>query len=117
VQIRRIATAVATFVVAIVVALALPVSQLRTVETVQDKCCCPDPAHCKCPEHKPGHTNKPQLKDCHRTSHDVTSPPLPAFEPPKVALVAPAVRIVGVVLPVPARPHDSPPPARPDAPS
>jgi hypothetical protein len=117
VRIRRIATAAVTFVVAIVVALALPVSQLRTVETVQERCCCPDPAHCHCPDQKPGSTNEPQLKNCHRVSHDVVAPQLSAFELPQVALVAPPMRIVALVVIAPATPHAAPSPRRPDAPS
>ncbi|MEO8552157.1 MAG: hypothetical protein ABI678_19400, partial [Kofleriaceae bacterium] len=64
-KIRRIATAAATVWVAIVVALALPVSQLRTVTTVNEKCCCPDPASCHCPPHSKDAPGCPQMKTCH----------------------------------------------------
>jgi hypothetical protein len=117
VRIRRIASAAVTFVVAIVVALAMPISQLRTVETVSERCCCPDPAHCHCPSQSPDPTQAPQLKNCHRVSHDVVAPQLPAFSPPEVAIAQPEMIVIGSPVLEPAAPHPAPASRRPDAPS
>ena len=118
VRIRRIACAAVTFVVAIVVALAMPISQLRTVETVAERCCCPDPAHCHCPQSQSKDPSKvPQLRNCHRATHDVVAPQLPSFSPPVVAFVQPAVRVVELAVITPAAPHPAPAARRPDAPS
>ena len=116
-KIRRIVTAVTTVVVAIVVALAVPVSQLRTVSTITAKCCCPDPAHCHCPDHSRDPAQQPQLKTCHRTSYGVLAPQPPVSAPPAVAAVAPGVRAVVLVALAPAAPHPAPAARRPDAPS
>jgi len=116
VRIRRIASAVVTFVVAIVVALAMPISQLRTVETVAERCCCPDPAHCHCP-HSQDPSKEPQLRNCHRVAHDIVAPQLPSFSPPTVAFAQPAARIVELSVITPASPHPAPASRRPDAPS
>ncbi len=117
VKIRRIASYCVTALVALVVALAVPVSQLTTVQTVTEKCCCPDPAHCKCPSHKPGPTQDPQLKDCHKTSHDVVAPMLPAFAQPELALAAPSVQIIALAHVPYVAAHAAPDPRRPEAPS
>ena len=116
-RIRRIASTAVTILVAITVAIAMPVSQLRTVETVSAKCCCPDPAHCHCPPQSPDPTKAPQLQSCHRASHDIVAPQLPAFSPPEVAIARP--EMIAIVLPVlePAAPHPAPASRRPDAPS
>ena len=116
-KIRRIATAAATVWVAFVVALALPVSQLRTVATVHEKCCCPDPANCHCPPQNKDAPGTPQMKTCHRVSHDVVAPELPAFAPPVVAHVPAAARIVALVATPLNAPHAAPIARRPDAPS
>ena len=117
VKVRRFASYATTVLVAFVVALAVPSSQLVTVQTVTEKCCCPDPAHCKCPGHKPDGTRDPQLVDCHKTSHDVVAAQLSPFSPPDLVLVAPSVQIV-VLASVPhVAAHVAPHPRRPDAPS
>lgn len=116
-KIRRIATAAATVWVAIVVALALPVSQLRTVTTIAEKCCCPDPANCHCPPHGKDAPGCPQMKSCHRVEHDVVAPQLPAFAAPAVAIAPAPVAIVAIAAPLLAAPHASPIARRPDAPS
>ncbi len=117
VKIRRISSYAVTMVVAFVVALAVPVSQLTTVQTITEKCCCPDPAHCKCPSHKPDPTQDPQFKDCHKTSHDVVAPQLPAFAQPEIAFVAPSVQLLAFAPAPYVAAHAAPDPRRPDAPS
>lgn len=116
-KIRRIASAAVTTVVAIVVAFAMPVSQLRTVETVSAKCCCPDPADCHCPLQSPDSDGAPQLQRCHRVSHDLVAPQLPAFSPPEVAIAQPELAVVAQLVLEPAAPHPAPASRRPDAPS
>jgi hypothetical protein len=116
VRLRRYATAAATILVAIVCALAVPVTQLRTMSRITT-CCCPDPSHCHCPDHEPDQPGTPSMRSCHRTSHDFVAPVLPAFtEPPAIAL-APAERAVTLVAAALPAPHAAPIPARPDAPS
>jgi len=117
VKIRRIANAAATILVAIVVALAVPVSQLRTVTTIHEKCCCPDPAHCHCPTSSTDPSGEPQLKNCHKVEHDVVAPELPAFASPAIAdapVVAQVVAVAAISIPAP---HAAPAARRPDAPS
>lgn len=116
-KIRRIATAAATVWVAIVVALALPVSQLRTVTTITEKCCCPDPSHCKCPPPDPNAPACPQMKNCHRVSHDVVAPQLPAFASPVIAIVEQPATVIALVATPLAAPHARPLARRPEAPS
>jgi hypothetical protein len=117
VRIRRIANAAATVLVAIVVALAVPVSQLRTVTTISERCCCPDPTHCHCPADSQAPTGNAQLKNCHKVSHDVVAPQLPAFSPPVVAAAPVAARIVAIAMVSIPAPHAAPASRRPDAPS
>lgn len=50
VLVRRAAVWLSTVGVALIVALAMPVSQLRTMSVVK-ACCCPDPSNCHCPDH------------------------------------------------------------------
>lgn len=102
--------------VAIVVALSVPVSQLRTIAILKS-CCCPDPSHCHCPDHRTEPSQQPSMRPCHNTERVVISPQLPSFAPPEVAVTtAPAVAVAGPEHPIPA-PHPAPPPTRPDAPS
>jgi hypothetical protein len=115
VNVRRLATAAATIVVAIVCALSVPISQLPTIATVTT-CCCPDPHYCHCPDHKPGQHDA-SMRPCHRQSHDFISPVLPVFTAPAVvALVRPERAIALVAAPL-RTPHASPALRRPDAPS
>ena len=116
VRLRRVATAAATLVVAIVVALAVPVSQLRTVSIVTS-CCCPDPAQCHCPDHTPDHSTQPTMRTCHRTSHEVVSPGVPAFVAPVLAIASAPVREVRASHAPVAEPHAAPSLPRPDGPS
>jgi len=116
VRIRPALTAIATCVVAIVVALAVPVSQLRTVDVIAS-CCCPDPTNCHCPDHKCDPSKPTSLGQCHRTQHEIVSPDAPAFvASPVVAIASPARASLPVIDALPA-PHPAPAPARPAAPS
>jgi hypothetical protein len=116
VHVRRIAARISTIVVAIIVALAVPVSQLRTISIVK-ACCCPDPSNCHCPDHQDDSPSQPSMRACHNTERAVIAPQLPAFTAPIIAVVAaPAVAIVAAAPSIPA-PHPAPPPTRPDAPS
>lgn len=102
--------------VALVLALTIPVSQLRTA-CVEQSCCCPDPAKCHCPDHDDSKPTRPQLRACHQTQHITVAPTLPAFTAPVIAAVPlPAVQVVAA-LHVTLAPHVAPSPARPDAPS
>ena len=116
VNVRRLATAAATIVVAIVCALTVPISQLRTISTVTT-CCCPDQSHCHCPDEKPGEPGCPAMSACHRQSHDVIAPVLPVFTAPtEVAFARPERAIALVAAPL-RTPHAPPALRRPDAPS
>jgi hypothetical protein len=91
---------------AIVTALAVPTAQLRTF-TVVASCCCPDPAKCHCPDHKPDHSGQPGMRSCHRTSHEIVSPDAPSFSPPELAMIAPPARIATPVIAALPVPHAS----------
>jgi hypothetical protein len=100
---RGALAAVATFVVAVVVALAVPVSQLRTVSTVVS-CCCPDPTHCHCPDHKADHSKDPSMRACHKTQHVTVAPLAPEFVAVATAMKTverPAMRTVFPEAPLP----------------
>lgn len=116
VLIRRAVLWISTVGVAFLVALAVPVSQLRTLTIIRE-CCCPDPNDCHCPDHKAdpgGHTT---MRACHNTERAVIAPELPVFGPPEVA-VRPVTPVIAVVItPALTSPHAAPPPTRPDAPS
>jgi len=112
--VRRAAIWASTVLVALVVALALPVSQLRTAAVVTS-CCCPDPDNCHCPDHETDHGG-PTIKQCHKSAD--------TFE----SAAAPSVALVERVVLVPARaarllhhslpaPHASPILERPRGPS
>jgi hypothetical protein len=114
--IRRAAAWISTIVVAVIVALAVPVSQLRTIAIIKT-CCCPDPTHCHCPDHKADAPAQPSMRACHNTERVVVAPELPAFRAPPVAVaVVPVIALVALDHSIPA-PHPAPPPTRPDAPS
>jgi hypothetical protein len=112
---RSAAAWISTLVVAIVVALAVPVSQLRTVLVVKT-CCCPDPDHCHCPVHSDSSSDT-TMRNCHNTERMVIAPEAPAFAAPVIALAPAPVAIVRTIAPAIPAPHQSPPPIRPDAPS
>jgi hypothetical protein len=116
VVIRRATRWLATVVVAIVVAVALPVGQLRLISIVKE-CCCPDPAHCHCPDHQPDAPGQPSFRPCHSSAHVVVSPEAPALAAPAVMTAAiPAIAVVAAHHRLPS-PHAPPAPSRPDAPS
>jgi hypothetical protein len=103
---------------AIVVALGVPVSQLQ-MSTSYVTCCCPDPANCHCPDHKPDHSksSEPKMRACHRVHHDLVSPEAPTVAATASAIAdAPMRPAPGVVFPLYA-PHAPPAPADPDGPS
>ncbi|HEY1550006.1 MAG TPA: hypothetical protein VGG28_19390 [Kofleriaceae bacterium] len=102
--------------VAIVVALAVPVSQLRTF-AIETSCCCPDPSHCHCPDHDLGKSDRGSMRACHKTSHEVVSPDAPAVALPELAIATETQRAMPRVTWMVAEPHAPPAPARPDAPS
>jgi hypothetical protein len=116
VKLRAATSAIATFVVAIVVALAVPVSQLRTFSTTIT-CCCPDPTRCHCPHEKPGTSDGPSMKPCHKVQHDSVSPQLPSFAAPDVALASAPPRPVAAPIALPDMPHAPPVPDEPYGPS
>lgn len=113
---RRTAARISTVVVAIVVALAVPVSQLRTVMILK-MCCCPDPDSCHCPDHKTDSPSQPSMKECHGSERAIVAPQAPSFVAPAISVAAaPPVVIAAVEHALPS-PHPAPPPTRPDAPS
>jgi len=114
--VRRAAAWLSTIVVAALVALAVPVSQLRTVAIVKT-CCCPDPDHCHCPDHKADSSSQPSMRACHNSERAIVAPEAPAFQPPAIALApAPVITTFTIEASIPA-PHRAPAPTRPDAPS
>jgi hypothetical protein len=102
--------------IALVLGLSVPVTQLRSSVVVRDRCCCPDPAYCHCPDHRAPSTPAPVMDRCGKTHHLIVAPTLPDFTPapigPVVALVARPAPDVAVPTP-----HAPPDPARPAAPS
>jgi hypothetical protein len=116
VRLHRLVTAAATIVVAIVLAVFVPVAQLQTI-AVQPTCCCPDPHTCKCPEHKPADPVNTTMRACHNAPSAVESTQLPQFIPPAIACVDVPSRAIAVApTPLPEA-HPAPVPHRPDAPS
>ena len=116
VLVRRAIAWISTAMVAIAVAIVVPVSQLHTVSIVKS-CCCPDPSNCHCPDHKPDGSTQPSLRACHNTERVMVAPEAPVFAPPAAA-PAPAPAIAAAVIdPAIPAPHRAPPPQRPDAPS
>lgn len=116
VRLHRLVTAAATIIVAIVLAIFVPVAQLQTIAD-QPSCCCPDPHKCKCPEHKPADPMNTTMRACHQDAPAIEQAQLPAFVAPELASVdAPARALVLAPSPLPV-PHAAPAPRRPDAPS
>jgi hypothetical protein len=107
-------TAATTVIVAIALAVLVPIAQLQTV-VEKAPCCCPNPKTCKC-KHD-GDPTQPTMKTCHQKAPDVARTTLPSFVPPAIAhVVAPSRVMIAIVSPLPD-PHPSPAPRRPDAPS
>ena len=116
VGLRQLVTAASTIVVAIVLAISVPVSQLHTVG-VQTQCCCPDPDDCKCPGHDADGAPQSQMQACHKTQREFVSPVLPAFVPPALELAVALEPVTFEPVFVHDVPHPAPAPRRPDAPS
>ena len=101
---------------AICVVLTLPVSQLRTV-SITTTCCCPDPANCHCPDHKPDHSGQPAVRACHRTKHEVVAPEAPSFTSPEVAIAIAPPRVAHAAPIALSSPHETPATDEPYGPS
>jgi hypothetical protein len=102
--------------VAVIVMIVLPVSQLRTV-SVRVECCCPDPARCHCPAPGKPVPGQPTLNDCHKSSQIIAISAASELQPPSALPVpTPPRRALAVVFPL-RLPHEPPSPARPPAPS
>jgi hypothetical protein len=101
--------------VAIVVALAVPVSQLRVISIIRT-CCCPVASDCHCPGSK-APSGHPSMQACHNSEHVAVAPQLPSFDAPVVAIAAVPAIAIRVTAPALSVPHAAPPPIRPDAPS
>jgi len=105
-----------TFLIAILLALGVPFATLHT-DHERVTCCCPDPDHCMCPDHKPDKSGQPHMQTCHRQLVDGVDAQLATFVPAAptvIADAAPHALVVEYVLP---SPHASPSLRRPDAPS
>lgn len=116
VLLRRIATAASTIVVAIVLAVFVPVAQLQIVAEAPP-CCCPNPKKCKCPDHKRGESGPSTMRACKQAPEAAVQAQLPVFVPPAVAIASAPARILGEAHVALADPHPAPAPRRPDAPS
>jgi hypothetical protein len=102
--------------VAILCALAVPFGQLRT-DKIVTTCCCPDPAKCHCPDHKPDHSGQSGMNACHKSSHEIVAPHAPAALHAPVSIDLAPPRMISRALFSLATPHAPPPPADPDGPS
>lgn len=103
-------------ILALLCVLAVPTAQLRTFARVTT-CCCPDPSHCHCPDHKAAPTDQPSMGACHRQAHDFVAPVLATFVAPDVVAIAAPERAMPLVSAPLRTPHAAPAPRRPDAPS
>ncbi len=102
--------------IAILLALGVPFAQLHTVND-RVTCCCPDPEHCKCPDHKPDESGQPTMNTCHKQAPKTVRAQLAHFiAPAPIAVIAPAPLVERVAHRLPP-PHAPPAPRRPDAPS
>jgi hypothetical protein len=104
---RRYASPIATLLVAICVALAVPVSQLR-MSYVTVECCCPDAARCHCPDQKPDPSKCPAMRTCHKWEHVTTIPSPPAFARSEAVVAIVQPRVIRVERSVPSVPSPSP---------
>ena len=105
-------------IIAAMLAMAVPVSQLRTM-SVRIECCCPDPDQCHCPDDAAAKplSGQPSMRSCHRSTDILASSVLPELDAPwPVELDAPYRRVVTTLFAL-RLPHDPPSPARPPAPS
>jgi hypothetical protein len=116
VLLRRIATAASTIVVAIVLAVFVPVAQLQTVAEAPP-CCCPNPKKCTCPDHHAGDSGQPSMRACKQTPDAVVQAQLSVFVAPAIPVAIAPVILVSEAHVALADPHPAPEPRRPDAPS
>ena len=108
--------AASTFIVAVVLALCVPISQLTTVSD-RTECCCPDPSKCQCPDHDEDRPLQTSMQACHKQGPKAIASQATAFLPPVLPTVdAPSVLAPAVAHVIHA-PQVAPPPRRPDAPS
>jgi hypothetical protein len=112
----RSATAIVTWIVMCLVAIAVPVAQLTTVST-RTSCCCPNPARCHCPDHKSEPSNNTTLQACHRTTHHSVATQLPSVTAPDIAVVEAPDLIATAAIRILPTPHDEPAPIEPAGPS
>ena len=105
-----------TVLVAILLALGVPFAQLQ-VSGDRVTCCCPDPDHCKCPDHKADPSAQTQMGTCHKSEVKSVRAQLAAFvAPAAIAISGPAPRPMSIVHVLTA-PHAAPVLKRPAAPS
>jgi hypothetical protein len=111
-----VAHALYSMIVAVIVMIAVPVSQLRTI-SVQTECCCPDGVKCHCSDHKDVPTGQASIKECHKKTNILASPSSPDIAKPVAIAAAPSSeRILALEFPL-TSPHGPPNPARPPGPS
>ena len=105
-----------TVLVAILLALGVPFAQLQVLGD-RVTCCCPDPDHCKCPDHKAEKSAQTQMGTCHKSAVKSVRAQLAAFvQPAIVTVIVPAPRTIMIAHVLPA-PHAPPAAQRSAAPS
>jgi hypothetical protein len=109
-------TALAALIVAALVALAVPVAQLRT-NPLLATCCCPVPTDCHCPKEEAGGTPQSTLGPCHHWALELHAAAAPVVELAASSIAVPVGRTVIAPVWSPSAPHASPDPAPPSAPS
>ena len=110
------ARALHRIMVAVIVVIALPVSQLRTV-SVYVECCCPDPDRCHCPDPGKPVPGQSTMNDCHKSSQVIAISAASELQaPPPQPVPSPARCALAIEFPV-RLPHEPPSPDRPPAPS
>jgi hypothetical protein len=113
---EHVTRALYSMLVAVIVMITVPVSQLRTI-AVRTECCCPDPSRCHCPDHETGPAGQTSIKACHKSSDIVVgSSASEVVAAPPVVVDAPALRVAAAEH-ILSSPHAPPSPARPPAPS
>jgi hypothetical protein len=113
---ERVTRALYTMLVAVIVMITVPVSQLRTM-AVRTECCCPDPTRCHCPDHETAPAGQTSIKACHRNSEIVVGGSASdVVAAPTVPVDAPVLRVATAEHAL-SSPHAPPSPARPPGPS
>jgi hypothetical protein len=113
---QLVTRALYSLIVGVFVMIALPVSQLR-LATMRVECCCPDPDHCKCPDHGKNTSGQPTMQPCHKTSEAIASGSSAELSIPQIAAIdVPATQVVHVSFVI-SDPHEPPSPPRPPRPS